>query len=214
MGRRMRKTVGGAGCRIRRCRRGRRRSWRPGRGRGRCPELLVVTNGSNRCGIRSSGTPGPLSRTQTSSGSATRLRQCPAHGQRTPGRKAVESTISPSLACSPMASAAFFTRLRKTWTSWSRLPKTGGSEGSYSSTKRMCRAKPDCDEPLHVLEHDVDVDRLALDRPLVGEDLHRGRPASRSGRPRRRSAASASGPRRRPTARGAAPRRGCRTAGS
>ena len=27
-------------------------------------------------------------------------------------------------------------------------------------------------QPLHVVEHDVDVDRLALDRPLVGEHLH------------------------------------------
>ena len=27
-------------------------------------------------------------------------------------------------------------------------------------------------EPLHVVEHDMDVDRLALDRPLVGEHLH------------------------------------------
>ena len=27
-------------------------------------------------------------------------------------------------------------------------------------------------EPLHMIEHDVDIDRFALDRPLVGEDFH------------------------------------------
>ena len=35
------------------------------------PVGFVVTNGSKRCGKRSSGTPGPLSRTQNSSGSET-----------------------------------------------------------------------------------------------------------------------------------------------
>ena len=53
----------------------------------------------------------------------------PGTESRMPGRKAVVSTISPSGA-SPIASAAFLTRLRKTWTSWSRLAKTGGSDGS------------------------------------------------------------------------------------
>src|SRR6201999_2946785 len=37
------------------------------------PVGLVVTNGSNRWGIRSCGTPGPLSLTQNSSGSDTRV---------------------------------------------------------------------------------------------------------------------------------------------
>ena len=56
---------------------------------------------------------------------------------RTPGRNAVESSISPSVAVSPTASVAFLTRLRNTWISWSRLAKTGGSEGSYSSMNLM-----------------------------------------------------------------------------
>ena len=67
----------------------------------------------------SAGTPGPLSRTQNSSGSVT-LVGLPGTERRMPGRKAVVSTISPSGA-SPIASAAFLTRLRKTWISWSRL---------------------------------------------------------------------------------------------
>ena len=83
------------------------------------PLALVVTNGSKRCGIMSSGTPGPLSRTQNSSGSVTLL-SCPAPRGETPGLKAVVSMISPSGA-SPIDSAAFLTRLRNTWTSWSRL---------------------------------------------------------------------------------------------
>ena len=56
--------------------------------------------------------------------------------------------------------------------SWSRLASTGGSEGSYSSTNLMWRATPGMRQPLHVLEHDVNVDGFALDRPLVGEHLH------------------------------------------
>ena len=56
--------------------------------------------------------------------------------------------------------------------SWSRLASTGGSDGSYSSTNLMWRREAGLRELLHVVEHDVDVDRLALDRPLVGEHLH------------------------------------------
>ena len=50
-----------------------------------------------------------------------------------------------------------------------------------------------------MVEHVVDVDRLALDRPLVGEHLHAVDQLARCGRSRRRSAGSARGPRRRPT---------------
>ena len=32
--------------------------------------------------------------------------------------------------------------------------------------------EPGLGQPLHVIEHHVDVDRLALDRPLVGEHFH------------------------------------------
>src|SRR6266478_2707755 len=106
------------------------------------PLGFVVTKGSKRLGIRSSATPGPLSLTQSSSGSET-FDLLPGSDSRTPGLNAVESWISPSGALSPMASAAFLTRLRNTWTSWSRLANTGGSEGSYSSTNLMLRAKPD-----------------------------------------------------------------------
>src|SRR4029079_3558445 len=77
------------------------------------PDGLVVTNGSTRCGNRSSGTPGPLSFTQNSRGSDTRVFE-PGSDRRTPGRNAVVSGISPSAAFSPIASAAFFTRLRNT----------------------------------------------------------------------------------------------------
>src|SRR6185437_3097752 len=68
------------------------------------PVGLVVTQGSNRCGMRSSGTPGPLSLTQNSRGSETRV-LLPGSDRRTPGRNAVESWISPSAAFSPIASA-------------------------------------------------------------------------------------------------------------
>ena len=67
----------------------------------------------------SSETPAPLSRTQNSSGSETRS-WLPGDGDANAGRKAVDSVISP-FGSGPIASAAFFTRLRKTCTSWSRL---------------------------------------------------------------------------------------------
>ena len=38
--------------------------------------------------------------------------------------------------------------------------------------RRTWRAKPDCADLAHALEHLVDVDRVALDRPVVGERLH------------------------------------------
>src|SRR6185437_7354548 len=49
------------------------------------PRVFVVTNGSKMCGMRSAGTPEPLSRTVTSSG---RLSRSPDTGAltRTPGR--------------------------------------------------------------------------------------------------------------------------------
>ena len=69
-------------------------------------------------------------------------------------------------------------------------------------------------QPLHVIEHDMDVDRLALDRALVGEHLHAvdqlhdavGLVADQA---RERAVVVA-----RRIARAAAPRRECPTAGS
>src|SRR5262249_27108502 len=70
------------------------------------PVGLVVTKGSNRFGSRSSGTPGPLSLTQNSSGSDTRD-FLPGTDRRTPGRNAGVSWISASLPRSTTASTAF-----------------------------------------------------------------------------------------------------------
>ena len=69
-----------AGCPPRSGRHGRRRSWRPAQGRGRCRPACEVTNGSNRCGRMSSGMPGPLSRTATTSGRSSRVGRA-GHGQ-------------------------------------------------------------------------------------------------------------------------------------
>ena len=60
--------------------------------------------------------PGPLSRTQISSGSATGSALGVVR-KRTPRRYAVVRVISPSMLSLPMASAAFFTRFRNTWIS-------------------------------------------------------------------------------------------------
>ena len=74
--------------------------------------------------------PGPLSRDAELDRQADPLAGDPGTWSRTPVRKAVDRMISPSGASMPMASAAFLTRFRTTWISWSRLPSTGGSDGS------------------------------------------------------------------------------------
>jgi len=68
---------------------------------------------------------------------------CRAATALTPGRKAGLELISLTRRppFSPIASAAFFTSLRKTWTSWSRLPSPAAVDGSYSSTNLMWRGE-------------------------------------------------------------------------
>ena len=56
--------------------------------------------------------------------------------------------------------------------SWSREPSTWGSEGSYTATTRMCLREPRLGEPLHVVEHRMDVETFARRRAFVGEGLH------------------------------------------
>ena len=51
-------------------------------------------------------------------------------------------TMRPGSRPSAMASAAFLTRFRKAWISLSRLPGTGGSEGSNSMDTLVSPAKP------------------------------------------------------------------------
>ena len=90
---------------------------------------LVVTNGSNRCGRMSSGMPAPLSSTrddqrQVRPGVAA---AAPPAARRA-GRPWSESIVPLARRRSPRP--AFFTRLRNTWISRSRLPSTGGSDGS------------------------------------------------------------------------------------
>src|SRR5207248_2836064 len=91
------------------------------------PVGLLVTKASKRCERISSDTPRPLSRTDTTNGRFT-LACWPGTASRRPCLKAVDSSISRSP--SPGTSQAFFTRLRKTWMSWSRSPNTSGSDGS------------------------------------------------------------------------------------
>ena len=93
------------------------------------PYGLVVTNGSNRCSFRCSGTPEPLSSIWIISGRLMRVSE-PCTERRTPGRNEVWMMTRPCALFSPIASTAFLTRLRMACTSLSRLPGTGGSEGS------------------------------------------------------------------------------------
>ena len=135
------------------------------------PLRFVVTKGSNRCGLSASVTPGPVSSTSIISGRLTRA-PVPGTARRTPGRKAVRSTMRPGSRPSSMASAAFLTRLRKAWISLSRLPAQRRQRGVVVDLILMPSAKPDLGQPLHVVEHRVDVDRLGAERALVAEHLH------------------------------------------
>ncbi len=135
------------------------------------PDGLVVTNGSNRCGMRSVGTPAPLSSTAISSGRLTRA-WLPGTDRRTPGRNEVVSVIWPSALSSPIASAAFLTRLRNTWISLSRLPGTGRERRIVILDDLDLAGEAGQRNLLHVIEHVVDVDRLPLQGPLVAENLH------------------------------------------
>ena len=56
--------------------------------------------------------------------------------------------------------------------SWSRLASTGGSDGIVVLDELDVTREARLRQPFHVFEHDVNVDRLALDRALVGEHLH------------------------------------------
>ena len=119
----------------------------------------------------SSGTPGPLSITREFERQADACCGCRAskagcRAGRRCGRRSPDPCVLPS------ASAAFFTRFRKTWISWSRLRVHRRQRRIVFLDDADVAREAVAGDHLHPLEHGVDVDRLALGRPLVGEDLH------------------------------------------
>ena len=141
------------------------------------PDDFVVTNGSNRCAAISGGTPGPLSRTQNSSG---RLTGVDAPGTRilTPGLNAVESSIVPSIVSGPEGLRGILDQVqehlnqlipigedrRQRWVVGVRL-------------KRMCRANPAWATRFTWSRTAWMLTLSRSDRPDVGEGLHTVSPA-------------------------------------
>ena len=95
----------------------------------------------------------------------------PGIDSRTPGRNAVDSTISPP-ELSPIASAAFFTRFKKHLNELVAVRQHRRQRRIVFFDEFDVTGDAGLRQPLHVIEHHVDVDRLALDRALVGEHLH------------------------------------------
>ncbi len=78
----------------------------------------------------------------------------PGSDSRTPGRNAVVSWISPSLAPSPIASAAFFTRLRNTWIELVAIGQHRRQRRVVFLDELDVAREARLREPLHVVEHD------------------------------------------------------------
>ena len=135
------------------------------------PVGLVVTNGSNKCGISSSGTPGPLSLTQNSSGSEMRA-LAPGSDSRTPGRNAVVSAISPPRGIFADRLGGVLDQVQKHLNELIAVRQHRRQRRIVILDEFDVPGEAGLRQPLHVIEHDMDVDRLALDRPLVGEDFH------------------------------------------
>ncbi len=202
---------GAAGCRTRSRRHGRRSPWRRARDRGPLPLCLVVTNGSNRCGRRSSGMPSPLSVTETTSGRCTRL-SLPATASRTPcwigGR---EHDLA---ALRRRRLGGVLDEVEESLDQQVAIAVHRRQRGVVLLDEAHMAGKARLRGAAHALEHLVDVDRRALDRPPIGEHLHAvDQRADAIGlvadQPRQLAIR-----RRRRSPREAAPRRGCPRAGS
>ena len=131
---------------------------------------FVVTNGSKRCGMRSSGTPGPLSTTQNSIGSPTRMFE-PGTVSRTPGRNAVVNLISPSRRIADRFSGVF-NKIKKDLNELITARENWRQGRIVVLDELDVARKTRLREPFHMPEHDMNIDGFALDRPLVGEDIH------------------------------------------
>src|SRR5262249_8520646 len=129
------------------------------------PDAFVVTNGSNRCGSSSSGTPGPLSLTQNSSGSETRV-LLPGSCNRTPGRKAVVRWISPSLAVSNRL-GGILDEVEENLDELIAIGKHWRQGRIVLLDKLDVARKTGMGKTLYVFEHQMDVDWLARDRPFI-----------------------------------------------
>ncbi len=56
--------------------------------------------------------------------------------------------------------------------SWSRLAKNGRQRGVVLFDDLDVPGETGLRQPFHVVQHYVNIDRLAFDRPLVGKDFH------------------------------------------
>ncbi len=142
------------------------------RGRGRTRSALVVTNGSNRIGhhvLRARR--GPLSRDAELERQRHLARELPAPraDARPEGRGQHDLAIGRVADRLGRVLHQVQEDLHRAGRGW-RKPAA-----ARDRIRRRCGSSgrsPICARRRHVIEDDVDVDRLALDRPLVGEHLH------------------------------------------
>ncbi len=129
-----------------------------------------------------------------------------------PGRKAVDNLIWPS-GLSPIASALFFTRLRKAWISLSRLPGTFGSSDRRPRDGEVPRESCERDV-FDMIQHGMNVDEfLCIGRSSPKTSMRSTRSRIRSVSSRDEASQRAGPPPPRPL-QAAAPRPGCPKAGS
>ena len=82
------------------------------------------------------------------------------------------SWISPSVAFSPIDFGGVLHQIEKDLNELIAIGEHRRQRGIVFLDELDVAGKARLREPLHVFEHDVDVDRLALDRALVGEHFH------------------------------------------
>ncbi len=119
----------------------------------------------------SAGTPGPLSRTQNSSGRLTGVGD-PGVRRRTPGRKAVVSSIVPSIVSGPERLGGVLDEVEEDLDQLVAIAEHRRQRGIVGFGEADVAREARLRDALHVVEHGVDVDALALDRPQVREGLH------------------------------------------
>ena len=135
------------------------------------PDGLVVTKGSKRCGMRSVGTPAPLSSTAISSGRLTRA-LLPGTESRTPGRNEVDERDLPVCPLLADRLGRVLDEVEEHLDQLVAAPRHRRQRGIVILDDLDLAGEAGACDLLHVIEHVVDVDRLALKRALVAEDLH------------------------------------------
>ena len=96
----------------------------------------------------------------------------PGSDRRTPGRNAVESAISPPFGALADRFGGVLDQVEEHLNELVAVRQDRRQRRIVVLDELDVAGEAGLRQPLHVIEHDVNVDRLALDRALVGEHLH------------------------------------------